>query len=201
PYVLQDFWNSFRMLWKDPLGQVSLAVTTLFWGVSATLRLVILAWAGVALALSLEQATQLTALVAIGIAAGSVIAAKYVQLERSVKVLPVGMLMGVVVMSMAWVTQLSVAVALLLVIGAIAGFFVVPMNALLQHRGHLLMGAGHSIAVQNFNENLAILGMLGVYALMLKINFTENAIVICYGMIVLGIMSFLYRKHRHDQDS
>lgn len=201
PYILQDFWKSFQMLWKDPLGQVSLAVTTLFWGVSATLRLVILAWAGVALTMSLEQATQLTALVAIGIAAGSVIAAKYVHLEHSVNVLPVGILMGVVVMSMAWVTQLSVAVVLLIVIGAIAGFFVVPMNALLQHRGHLLMGAGHSIAVQNFNENLAILALLGVYALMLKINLTENTIIVCFGLLVLGVMSFLYRRHRHDQDS
>lgn len=200
PYILQDFWKSFKMLWKDPLGQVSLAVTTLFWGVSATLRLVILAWAGVALAMNLEQATQLTALVAIGIAIGAAVAAKYVHLERSVRVLPVGIFMGVVVMSMAWVTEFSVAVLLLLVIGAIAGFFVVPMNALLQHRGHLLMGAGHSIAVQNFNENLAILAALGIYAMMLKINLTANSIIVCFGLIVFGVMAFLHRRHRHDQD-
>ncbi|MGH8559828.1 MAG: lysophospholipid transporter LplT [Methylococcales bacterium] len=199
-YILHDFWNSFRGLWNDPLGQVSLAVTTLFWGVSATLRLVILTWAGVALGLSLDQATQLTALVAIGIAGGSVIAAKYIHLDHSVRVLPVGMLMGIVVLSMAWVSQLAVAIALLLVIGTLAGLFVVPMNALLQHRGHLLMGAGHSIAVQNFNENLAILGMLGIYAGMLKIDLSQSTIIFCFGMLVLVIMSILYRRHRHDQD-
>jgi MFS transporter, LPLT family, lysophospholipid transporter len=200
-FMLNDFWASFRGLWNDPLGQVSLAVTTLFWGVSATLRLVVLSWAGVALALNMEQATQLTALVAIGIAGGSVIAAKYVHLEHSVNVLPVGIVMGALVASMAWITDLSTAVVLLIGIGAMAGLFVVPMNALLQHRGHLLMGAGHSIAVQNFNENLAILVMLGIYAGMLKIGFGINTIVLIFGLIVASYMSYLYRKHGHDQDT
>lgn len=200
-FILEDFWASFRALWNDPLGQVSLAVTTLFWGVGATLRLVILSWAGLALALSLEQATQLTALVAIGIAGGATMAAKYIRLEHSVNVLPVGVLMGAAVMSMAFVSDLSVAVALLLAIGAMGGFFVVPMNALLQHRGHLMMGAGHSIAVQNFNENLAILVMLGIYAGMLKVGFTITTVVSFFGLTVVLFMSYLYRKHGHDQDT
>ena len=198
-YILQDFWNCFKLLWRDPLGQVSLAVTTLFWGAGATLRLMVLAWAGIALSMPLEKATLLTVWVAIGIAIGSVIAAKYIKLEESVKVLPVGIAMGFVVIIMVFVKQTWLAIALLTCIGAMGGFFVVPMNALLQHRGHLLMGAGHSIAVQNFNENLSILMMLGAYALMIKWQWSMYTIIIIFGLFLSIIMSILYRLHGKDK--
>jgi MFS transporter, LPLT family, lysophospholipid transporter len=196
--VLQDFAHSFRLLWRDPLGQVSLAVTTLFWGAGATLRLIILVWAGAVLHFDLERATQLTAVVAVGIALGSLLAAKYVSLKGAVKVLPVGIAMGLAVMAMVFVSDWRIAIAMLVLIGAMGGYFVVPMNALLQHRGHLLMGAGHSIAVQNFNENLSILVMLGAYALMLKGDLSIQAIIVLFGLFVAITMYFIYRKHRHD---
>ena len=199
-FILQDFWHSFRLLWRDPLGQVSLAVTTLFWGAGATLRLIVLSWAALSLKFSLEKATQLTAVVALGIAVGSVLAARYVTLKRAVRVLPVGIAMGLVVMAMVFVKDWRIAIGLLVLIGAMGGYFVVPMNALLQHRGHLLMGAGHSIAVQNFNENLSILVLLGVYALMIKAQIPINVIIIAFGLFVAGTMYHLTRKHWHDQD-
>ena len=199
-FIMQDFWHSFRLLWRDPLGQVSLAVTTLFWGAGATLRLIVLTWASMALKFSLERATQLTAVVALGIALGSVLAAKYVSLKRAVRVLPVGIAMGLLVITMVFVTDWRIAIVLLVLIGAMGGYFVVPMNALLQHRGHLLMGAGHSIAVQNFNENLSILVLLGVYALMIKIDVPIQAIIISFGLLIAAAMGYLTRKHWHDQD-
>lgn len=199
-FILQDFWHSFRLLWRDPLGQVSLAVTTLFWGAGATLRLIVLSWAALTLKFSLEKATQLTAVVALGIAIGSVLAARYVTLKRAVRVLPVGIAMGLVVIAMVMVKDWRIAIGLLILIGAMGGYFVVPMNALLQHRGHLLMGAGHSIAVQNFNENLSILVLLGVYALMIKAQLSVNTIIITFGLFVAGTMYYLTRKHWHDQD-
>ena len=199
-FILQDFWHSFRLLWRDPLGQVSLAVTTLFWGAGATLRLIVLAWAALAFKFDLEKATQLTAVVAVGIAIGSVLAARYVSLKRAVRVLPVGIGMGAVVVAMVLVKDWRVAIGLLVLIGAMGGYFVVPMNALLQHRGHLLMGAGHSIAVQNFNENLSILVLLGVYAMMIKAELSTNTIIIAFGLFVSGTMYYLTRRHWHDQD-
>jgi LPLT family lysophospholipid transporter-like MFS transporter len=200
-FIMQDFWHSFRLLWRDPLGQVSLAVTTLFWGVGATLRLIVLTWASMALRFSLEKATQLTAVVALGIALGSVLAAKYVSLKRAVRVLPVGIAMGLLVVSMVFVNDWRIAIVLLVLIGAMGGYFVVPMNALLQHRGHLLMGAGHSIAVQNFNENLSILVLLGAYALMIKADASIRGIIITFGLLIAVTMGYLTRKHWHDQDS
>jgi MFS family permease len=199
-FLLHDFWHSFRLLWRDPLGQVSLAVTTLFWGAGATLRLIVLSWATLNLNFSLEQATQLTAVVAVGIAIGSALAAKFVALERSVRVLPLGVAMGVLVCAMAVVHDWRIAIVLLVAAGAMGGFFVVPMNALLQHRGHLLMGAGHSIAVQNFNENLSILVMLGCYALMLRAKLPLWLVVVLFGLFVAGTMTVIWRRHRHDQD-
>ncbi|MDD2685561.1 MAG: lysophospholipid transporter LplT [Gallionella sp.] len=200
-FLLKDFWHCFILLWKDPLGQVSLAVTTLFWGAGATLRLLILGWAAVALQYDISEAAKLTAWVAIGIAIGSVLAAKFIKLEHSVKVLPVGIAMGVFVLLMIPVTNSTLAILLLIVIGAMGGYFVVPMNALLQHRGHLLMGAGRSIAVQNFNENLSIFAMLGLYAVMQKMDLHIYLIILVFGLLLSGIMTALYKRHGHDQDT
>ncbi|MDD4911109.1 MAG: lysophospholipid transporter LplT [Sideroxydans sp.] len=200
-FLIKDFAHCFKLLWKDPLGQVSLAVTTLFWGAGATLRLLVLAWAAIALHYSIGEAAKLTAWVAVGIAIGSVLAARYVKLEHAVKVIPVGIGMGVAVLAMMFVTNPLLAILLLICIGVMAGYFVVPMNALLQHRGHLLMGAGRSIAVQNFNENISIFLMLGLYALMDRLDFSINVIIFVFGMLLISIMSLLYKKHGHDQDS
>lgn len=199
-FLLKEFMHCFKLLWKDPLGQVSLAVTTLFWGAGATLRLLVLAWAGTALHYDMSEAAKLTAWVAFGIAIGSVLAARFVKLEYAVKVLPVGIAMGLMVLMMIPVTSPLLATVLLVIIGAMGGYFVVPMNALLQHRGHLLMGAGSSIAVQNFNENLSIFVMLALYAWMEKMEFSITTIILVFGLLLSGIMTALYRKHGHDQD-
>lgn len=196
-FMLKDFYHSCVTLWRDPKGQVSLSVTTLFWGAGATLRLVVIAWAGFALAFNFEEATQLTAMVAFGITFGSVIAAKKITLENSVKVLPAGILMGFMVIAMIFVSNWLLAAFVLLLIGILSGFFVVPLNALLQHRGHLLVGPGHSIAVQNFNENLGILLLSGAYTLMVKANLHMNLIVIIFGLFVIISMSLINRLYRY----
>jgi MFS family permease len=200
-FLVSEFAHCFKLLWKDPLGQVSLSVTTLFWGAGATLRLIVLAWAVTVLHYDMGEAAQLTAWVAIGIAIGSVLAAKFVKLEHAVKVLPVGITMGLMVLAMIPVTSSPLAIALLIVIGAMGGYLLVPMNALLQHRGHLLMGAGRSIAVQNFNENISIFAMLALFALMQKLELNIQTITLVFGLLLTGIMTALYKKHSHDQDT
>lgn len=194
-YILHDFWHAFSTLWRDPQGQVSLAVTTLFWGAGATLRLVIIAWAATALGFGLDSATKLTAIVAIGIALGSMLAARYVRLEDSVKVLPAGIAMGMMVMAMALISDWLLAALALFVIGVLSGYFVVPLNALLQHRGHILIGAGHSIAVQNFNENIGILLLLAAYAGMVGMQLPVNSIVVIFGAFVSLVMAVIYRAY------
>lgn len=196
-YMFKDFNHAFFALWKDPLGQLSLAVTTLFWGAGATLRLVVLAWAALALQFNIEQSTQLIATVAIGIAVGSVVASRFIRLEDSIKVLPAGILMGGLVISMIFVNNGYWAGIVLFLIGALSGFFVVPLNALLQHRGHHLIGAGHSIAVQNFNEHIGILVMLGIYLLMVKASVSMNHIIIAFGLFIIISMSIINRVYRH----
>lgn len=168
--LIVDFAGCFTTLWKDKLGQISLAVTTLFWGAGATLQFIVLKWAEKSLHMPLDKAAILQGVVAVGVALGAIGAARFVPLKKSLTVMPLGIAMGLVVMAMTTVTSVWVAYPLLIIIGALSGYFVVPMNALLQHRGHVLMSAGHSIAVQNFNENLSVLGMLVLYALMVKIN-------------------------------
>ncbi|MBI3901431.1 MAG: lysophospholipid transporter LplT [Nitrosomonadales bacterium] len=200
-FLVSEFMHCFKLLWKDPLGQVSLAVTTLFWGAGATLRLLVLAWAATALHYDMSTAAKLTAWVAVGIAIGAILAAKLVKLEHSVQVLPVGIAMGLMVLAMIPVHDPVLATLLLIAIGAMGGYFVVPMNALLQHRGHLLMGAGSSIAVQNFNENLSIFAMLALYAVMEKLELGLTVIILVFGLLLAGIMAMLYKRHGHDQDS
>jgi LPLT family lysophospholipid transporter-like MFS transporter len=197
-YVLHDFWHSFILLWRDPLGQVSLAVTTLFWGVGSTLRLLIIEWAALNMKYSLGQATQLTAATAVGIALGSILAGKFVRLEHAIRTLPAGILLGMVPIALIWVESLGPALFLLTMIGILAGFFVVPMNALLQHRGHLLMGAGHSIAQQNFNENISILLLTGTYALMVRAGWHIHAIILVFGLFISSVMTAIWLRHRKD---
>ncbi len=197
-YLMHEFWHCVRLLWRDKLGQISLAVTTLFWGAGATLQFIVLKWADKALGLPLDKATVLQGVGALGIAIGAVIAAKIVSLDKSVRVLPVGITMGIVVMGMVFVTDLPVALVMMVAVGAMAGFFVVPMNALLQHRGHILMGAGHSIAVQNFNENTSILAMLGLYALLVYLDLSIFTVIVLFGVFVSLTMLLVGFWHRRN---
>jgi hypothetical protein len=197
--LVADFSKCLGMLWRDKLGQISLAVTTLFWGAGATLQFIVLKWAEVQLGMPLSKAAILQGVVAVGVAVGAVVAARFVPLRGSLRVLPFGVAMGLLVPLMTLVHELSVAYPLLVLIGAMAGFFVVPMNALLQHRGYVLMSAGHSIAVQNFNENLAVLTMLGLYALMIHFNWHINAVITLFGSAVAGAMLLVIRKHKLNQ--
>jgi len=197
--LIRDFLHCNRLLWRDRLGQISLATTTLFWGAGATLQFMVIDWAGKALGLTLSQASMLQGIVALGIAIGAVAAAKMVSLRGSVRVLPIGIAMGLIVMTMIFVHALPLASVLMVAVGACAGFFVVPMNALLQHRGHVLMGAGHSIAVQNFNENIGILAMVGLYTLMVRSGLAVNHAILMFGFFVSGIMALVMLRHRLNQ--
>ena len=211
------FAHCCNVLWRDKLGQISLAVTTLFWGAGATLQFIVLKWAEQVLELDLSRAAILQAIVAVGIAVGAVYAAASVSLKRSLGVLPVGVAMGVIVALASLYRRelvpdgavqlgalsasyfLIIACAILVLIGALAGYFVVPMNALLQHRGHVLLSAGHSIAVQNFNENLSILVMLGLYALLIWLNLSIQAVMLLFGLFVALSMILVMMRHRYNQ--
>ncbi len=198
-FLIQEFTHCLSLLWRDKLGQISLATTTLFWGAGATLQLIVLEWAKKHLGLELAQSSMLMGVVAIGIAAGAVLAARFVSLRGAVRVIPLGIAMGIGVITMIAVTNLPLAIIVMILIGGFAGFFVVPMNALLQHRGHVLMGAGHSIAVQNFNENIGILVMVGLYALMLRAGIGIDVAIVLFGLFVAGTMALVMLRHRLNQ--
>ncbi len=197
--LISDFANCSATLWKDKLGQISLAVTTLFWGAGATLQLIVLKWAERSLGMPLDKATSLIGVVAIGVAVGAALAARIIPLRKSLTVIPMGIFMGLVVTAMVFVHDVIVAYPLLALIGFLSGFFVVPMNALLQHRGHVLMSAGHSIAVQNFNENLSILTMLAMYAIMITLDLDLNIIIVLFGLSIAGITFLIMRLHQRNQ--
>ncbi len=182
--TLRDFWRNVTLLWKDHLGQISLAVTTLFWGAGATLQFIVIEWARVALGYDLSKAAMLQGVTALGIACGAIIASMRVSLQHSINVIPLGIAMGIVVIGMIFVQHAWLAMILMVVIGGLAGYFVVPMNALLQHRGHRLCGAGRSIAVQNFNENSSILVMIAVYSLLIGAGVHIYAVVVLFGLFV-----------------
>jgi MFS family permease len=198
-YLIHDFLHCLKLLWRDKLGQISLAVTTLFWGAGATLQFIVIEWSKVGLGLDLSKASMLQGVVAIGVGLGAVLAAKLISLRQSIRVIPLGIGMGLVVMAMIFVRHTALAIPLLVLVGMLSGFFVVPMNALLQHRGHVLMGAGHSIAVQNFNENLSILIMTGIYSAMIMAQLSIYVIIILFGLFVAGLMLLVKRRHEMNQ--
>lgn len=190
--LIRNFGTYVVILWRDKLGQISLAVTTLFWGAGATLQFIVIEWGAQHLGYRLDQASILMGVAAIGTVAGSILAGR-VPLRRALSVLPVGVAMGLVVLLMPTVHNTWAVYILLLIIGALSGFFVVPMNALLQHRGHVLLSAGHSIAVQNFNEQMNILFMLAFYSLMLWLGLSINTIIAIFGLLVSCLMLVFMR--------
>jgi LPLT family lysophospholipid transporter-like MFS transporter len=196
--LVRDFSNCNARLWSDKLGQISLATTTLFWGVSGNLRYIVLAWAAAALGYGTTQASALVGVVAVGTAVGAVVASVRMRLDQATKVIPLGIAMGLLVIAMNVITSVGVAAPFLIVLGAIGGFLVVPMNALLQHRGHNLMGAGRSIAVQNFNEQACILGLGAFYTGMTKFGLSAFGAITIFGLVVAGTMWLIGRWHRNN---
>ena len=196
--LLPDFWTCNGRLWRDKLGQISLATTTLFWGAGGNLKFIVLAWAAVALGYTTTQAAALTGVVAIGTAAGAVLASMYMRLDVATRVLPLGIAMGLLLILMVFINSIWLAVPFLILLGGLGGFLVVPMNALLQHRGHNLMGAGRSIAVQNFNEQAAILGLGALYSLSLKLGLSVFGAITVFGVVVAGAMWLIRYWHLHN---
>ena len=216
--LIKDFSICFKTLWNDRLGQISLAVTTLFWGAGATLQFIVIKWAQVALNMNLSQGAILQAISAVGVAGGAVWAASRIPLRNSLNVLPYGVVMGLIVCLLAIyhsdmlpnTTIMTVgkfelslnllpAYFLLILVGWLAGYFVVPMNDLLQHRGHVLMSAGHSIAVQNFNENISVLTMLLVYSMLIWLDVPIQYVIIGFGVTVSAIMWLVIKRHARNQ--
>ncbi|MBL0421304.1 lysophospholipid transporter LplT [Ramlibacter sp. AW1] len=193
--LLPDFWTCNARLWRDKLGQISLATTTLFWGVSGNLRYIILAWSAVALGYGTTQASALTGVVALGTAIGAVAASMRMRLDVATSVIPLGIGMGLLVILMNFIDNVWLAAPFLILLGALGGFLVVPMNALLQHRGHNLMGAGRSIAVQNFNEQACILGLGALYSASTGLGVSAFGAITGFGVIVAGVMWLIKRWH------
>ena len=193
--LVPDFWTCNSRLWRDKLGQISLATTTLFWGVSGNLRYIILAWSAAALGYSTTQASALGGVVAIGTAVGAVVASMKMRLDVATKVIPLGIAMGILIIAMIFINNVWVDAPFLIMLGGIGGFLVVPMNALLQHRGHNLMGAGRSIAVQNFNEQACILGLGAFYSLSAGLGMSSFAAITIFGLVVAGVMWVIHRWH------
>ena len=197
-FLVKDFSRCNARLWGDKLGQISLATTTLFWGVAGNLRYIVLAWAAAALGYGTTQASWLVGVVAIGTAVGAVVASVTTRLDKATHVIPLGIAMGLLVICMIAISNVWVAAPFLIMLGALGGYLVVPMNALLQHRGHNLMGAGRSIAVQNFNEQACILGLVAFYAGMTIFGLSAFGAIAIFGVVVAGVMEIIRRWHQRN---
>jgi MFS family permease len=193
--LLPDFWACNTLLWRDRLGQISLAATTLIWGVAGNLRFIVLAWAAAALGYSVTQASALQGVVAIGMAVGAVVASMRMRLEDGPRVITLGIGMGLLIIMLIFIDNVWVAAPFLILLGALGGFLVVPMNALLQHRGHNLMGAGRSIAVQNFNEQACILALGAAYSFSTGMGLPTFGAITAFGLVIASVMWVIKRWH------
>jgi MFS family permease len=194
-FLVRDFSGCNARLWDDKLGQISLATTTMFWGVGGNLRIIVFPWAAAALGYTTTQASSLAGVVSIGVAVGAVLASLRMRLDRATGVIPLGIVMGILVIGLNLIRDVWVAVPFLVLLGLAGGFLVVPMNALLQHRGHNLMGAGRSIAVQNFNEQACILGLGAFYTGMTRLGLSAFTAIAVFGLVVAGTMELIRRWH------
>ena len=194
--MLVDFVRANRRLWNDPDGGLSLTVTTIFWGVGATLQFAVLRWARETMHLSLAHASFLQAAVAVGVIAGAVAAGRWVPLARARRMLWAGVLFGLLMIAVPFVDDLVLATLLLIVVGGVGGLMVVPLNALLQDRGNALLSAGRSIAVQGGNENASVLACLGVYSLLVAVDVPLTALMAGLGVCVAAALAVLLMQQR-----
>jgi MFS family permease len=194
--MLRDFRRANRALWRDPDGGLSLAVTTIFWGVGATLQFAVLRWARETMHLTLDRAAFVQAAVAVGVIAGAVAAGRWVPLANAKRMLHAGVVFGVLMIFVAFTTRLDVAIALLIVVGAVGGLMVVPLNALLQDRGNALLSAGRSIAVQGGNENASVLVCLGLYSALVAVDVPLVVLMAGLGLCVAAALAALLMRQR-----
>ena len=193
--LVRDFSRCNSRLWADKLGQISLATTTLLWGIFGNLRLIVFTWAAAALGYTTAQASNLAGVVVIGSVVGAVVASMTTRLDRATSVIPLAISVGFLMIGLVFIRSLSSAVPFLVIMGGVCGFLIVPMNALLQHRGHNLMGAGRSIAVQNFNEQACILGLGALYVVMTRFGLSAFGAIIVFGLLVAVTMEAIRRWH------
>ena len=195
--LVADFVQALRRLLGDADARFSLLGTSVFWGAGSTLRLLLVAWVPVALhAADLGTPANLSGAVAIGIALGAVGAARYVGLHNVNRALPAGLLIGILIMAFAFVDSFAAAALMLVAIGACGGFYVVPLNALLQTRGQATVGTGHAIAVQNFVENCCMLLMVGFYAMLERYEVPVISAAVAIGALVLAATGILAWRRR-----
>lgn len=206
------FAKTCKTIFTDTFCVSSLLVTTLFWGTGAVLQFLVLRWADERLGLPLSQASMLQAVVSVGIAFGAVLAARFVPIHRAFHVLWTGVAMGLAVAAMSFYSEsfvpgavtigaesvrVSVLVAclMMIVVGTLAGLFLVPMNAVFQRRGQLLLSSGQTVAVQNLSENTMILTMLGIYALLVKLELSVLATMCAFGLfLAVAMAAILYHR-------
>ena len=196
--MVRDFSQCNARLWSDKLGQITLATTTLLWGIFGNLRVIVFAWAAAALGYATTQASNLAGVVVIGSIIGAVTASATCRLDKATNVIPLGITVGFLMIGLVVMTNVWVAAPFLIVLGALCGYLIVPMNALLQHRGHNLMGAGRSIAVQNFNEQACILGLGAFYAGMTRFGLSAFGAITVFGLGVALTMELIRRWHRRN---
>lgn len=206
------FAKTCKTIFTDTFCVSSLLVTTLFWSTGAVLQFLVLRWADERLGLPLSQASMLQAVVSVGIAFGAVLAARLIPIHRAFHVLWTGVAMGLSVAAMSFYssslvpgsvtilhetvrTSVLVACLMMIVVGTLAGLFLVPMNAVFQRRGQLLLSSGQAVAVQNLSENTMILTMLGIYALLVKLELSVLATMCAFGLfLAVAMAAILYHR-------
>ena len=186
-------------MWRDDLGGLSLAVTTLFWGVGACLQFLVLHWAQAVLHLTLSQAAYLQGAIAVGVIVGAASASRWVSLEGASSTVKLGVALGLMMPLVALCDSLWTAVPALMMAGAFGGWLVVPLNALLQHRGASLLTPGRSIAVQGFNENTSVLLILALYSLLLRWEIPAQTLMCGFGLVIAALMLLIQRWHRRSR--
>ncbi len=200
PKMVKEFLQALKVLSTNKDARFSLIGSSVFWGTGSTLRLLLVAWVPVALGINdLSMPANLSGAVAIGIAIGAALAANFIRLEHVNRVLPAGLLIGVLIMLFAHSTQLYMAIGLLILIGAAGGFYVVPLNALLQERGHETVGAGNAVAVQNFFENFCMMTLIGLYIALEKNHVPIIYITFIFGSFILVAISLLARQRLYQK--
>lgn len=190
--AVKEFVADTATLFHDKQSHYSLIGTGSFWMASAVLRMIIFAWVPLTLSISSRmEISMIIAVTGIGIAVGAIITPYLITVKEYHKTAWYGLGMGICILAFLLIKALAIATIFLLLIGCMGGIFIVPMNACLQHIGHQTIGAGKTIAVQNFVENSFMFLGVGAYTLAFKFGVSIHSSLAATGIVFLAFVVYL----------
>lgn len=184
--LIHEFTQICKTLLGNRRARFALVGSALFWGSAAVSRVTLIAWVPAVLFISdTDKIAELTAFTGVGIIVGSVIATKLFHLDDLRKARYAAYALGIFTIVLSQMSSVLTTQVALFFVGVAGGLFIVPINAVLQDIGHKTVGAGGTVAAQNFFNNFTMLVASIIYTIAAAMGALPVATMAVVGVCVI----------------